>query len=315
VDDFEEGSTVLCAGDFFDSYSNSEDVLYSAMWAASRTSKILTGNHDVVNIADRKGTLDIVATVFDVRVVPCRFGKVNYQHVYPTLPSDTHLVMVPHHSSQELFEAALEDVLTVALTEKDARHILIAHCNYDSPFIKDDVTLNMTSRMAQRLLTAFDYIFLGHEHNHRTDHDNRLIVVGSPHPTGFGDISDKFVVSLGDVGMSPILKQVWSKNSHYLECDWKDAVGQIHSDHQFVKLVGEVAPSEIHSLASTVRRLWKDFKPFAIKSDVKVLSGEASASAFDTRQSVRINEIIELELRGSPELYQLWKEITNEEEK
>jgi DNA repair exonuclease SbcCD nuclease subunit len=311
VDDFGEDGTILCAGDFFDTYSNSEDVLYSSMWAANKTSKILTGNHDVINIADRKGTLDIIGTVFDARVVPCKFGKVNYQYVYQTLPSNTHIVMVPHHSSQALFEDALEDVLTAAMTRKEDRHILIAHCNYDSPFIHDDVTLNMTSKMAQRLLTGFEYIFLGHEHTHRTDHDNRLIVVGSPHPTGFGDISDKFVVSLLEDGGYPILKQTWSQHKNYLECDWKDVMVNLTVDHQFIKLTGEVTPSDIHSLASVIRRVWKDFLPFAIKSEVKILSGESSVSTLSRADTVRINEIIESELKGSPELYELWKEITN----
>lgn len=313
IDDFDEGDTVICAGDFYHSYSNDEEVLHSSLWAADKTHKILAGNHDVVNIRDRKGTLDIVGTIFDGKVVPCKFGEVNYQ-VMPTMfpaAGSALLYMVPHHSSQELFEDALEAVRKSA-EKKECPCILVTHCNYNSEFVNDTVTLHMTQRKAERLLKSFDYIVLGHEHNHKTDLDDRVIVVGSPHPTGFGDISDKYIVTMFEDGRSPIRKQVWSKEKQYLECDWSEVMDKVTQDHQWIKITGEVPSSMIHDLANQISDLWKFSQAFAIKSEVKVLAGETSASSLELVSSDKISEIIENELKGNPELYELWRSINDQ---
>lgn len=311
IDDFDDSDIILCAGDFYHTYKNSEEDIYSSMWSASKTSKILTGNHDVVNIRGAKGSLDLIASMFDSHVVPCRFGKVSYQVLPATFPPTPNhsIYMVPHHSNQELFVEALDAVAESAKTCDKA--ILVTHCNYDSPFIKDDVTLNMSSRKAQELLKSFEYIFLGHEHNPRTDHDDRVIVVGSPHPTGFGDISDKYIVTIDEQFNTPIRKQVWSKSKHYLECDYSELPELLTADHQWVKLTGTVVPSQIHELASTIRLGWKLFSPFAIKSEVEILTGDSFATSQTESTVERINEIIEMELKNSPELYKLWRQIND----
>jgi DNA repair exonuclease SbcCD nuclease subunit len=281
------------------------------MWTASQTSKILAGNHDVVNIREAKGTLDIIETVFDSQVVPCRFGKVNYQVMSTGIPiiDGPLLYLVPHHSNQELFNSALETAAESA-DEHENVCMLITHCNYDSPFVKDDVALNMTQRHAKKLLKSFDYIFLGHEHNPRQELGGRLTVVGSPHPTGFGDISDKFVVSIDpDNGNILYYDRVWEKALHYLECDYSELADKLNENHQWVRLTGEIAPSEIHTLASLIRDAWKHFEPFAIRSDVQILTGDINATTFDTSNVDNINEIIERELKNSPDLYKLWRSL------
>lgn len=313
VGDFDQDELIICAGDLFDTYQNTEEVLHSTLWACDRTDYILAGNHDVVNILGRKGTLDIVGTVFDGKVIAHKFGKPNLRAVYMSVPptDDTPMiVMVPHHSNQKLFEEALEACEVVAEAHP-GKSILISHCNYNSDFIKDDVALNMTQRHAKKLLKSFEYIFLGHEHNHRTDLDGRLIVVGSPHPTNFGDISDKFVVSWDGEG-HPVMKQTWSKSKHYLEVHWANLAENLTPDHQWVKLTGEIPPSEIHSLAKFIRDAWKHYSPFAIKSEVKIIGGEASASDYHAHDSSKISEIIESELKGSPDLYEMWRSITDD---
>lgn len=309
----DQEDAIICGGDFYHTYQNSEEVLYDSLWAASMTDKILAGNHDVVNIADKKGTLDIVATVLDTRVVPCKFGESSYRVVPINFPPDkatTHLYLVPHHSTQELFETTL-DAARVSAKKSIGKNVLIAHCNYDSKFIKDQVMLNLTQRKAAYLLDHFDYIVLGHEHNYREDLDGRVIVVGSPHPTAFGDISDKFVLRFLD-GCKPYKKRTWSK-AHYLEADWQEVKAKQSIEHQWIKVTGEISPSQLHDLAGVVRDVWKGGKPFAVKSDVKILTGDATRSAYHSATPERVAEIIELELKNSPELYALWKEITNDQ--
>jgi len=308
-----EPATVVCAGDFYHTYRNSEEDIYASMWSASKTDYILAGNHDVTNVKGAKGSLDLMATVFDKRVVPCKFGKVNYKciTVKPFATPSKHMIIVPHHSSQELFMQSL--IAAAAEADKLGDCILITHCNYDSPFISDDVTLHMSKRLATDLLKSFKYIFLGHEHNHRTDLDGRLVVIGSPHPTGFGDISDKYVVSIDPDFTKPIMKEVWRKSRHYLECGYRDLPDLLNEDHQWVKITGKIVPSELHELASTIRTAWKLFTPFAIKSEVKILTGDITAAAYNDSSVERINEIIEMELKNSPELYALWRQINDDQ--
>ena len=168
VDSFDPKAYKICSGDFFHTYQNTEEVLYASMSAASKTGRIIAGNHDVVNIADRKGTMDILEAVFYQQIVPCKFGEVSYETLGVTNAEDV-VFLVPHHSSQALFEKALSTAKTSAMG-RECKKILVTHCNYDSPFVKDDVMLNMTSGMAKDLLEVFDWIVLGHDHNHPIGH-------------------------------------------------------------------------------------------------------------------------------------------------
>lgn len=307
---FDPGLT-LCAGDFYHKYQNTEEVLHSSFWAASQTDKILAGNHDVVNIADKKGTLDILDTVFNGQVVPTKFGQSTFTVVQPDDCPDQHVYMVPHHSTQELFVDALTSAKARADRTK-GMNILVAHCNYDNPFVRDKITLHLSEREAIWLLKTFDYIVLGHEHTFKLALEDRLVVVGSPHPTGFGDIEDKYTVHIDDDG-TLLHNQVWSASANYVECDWREADTKVADSHQWIRLTGEAEPFEMHDLAKRIRSIWKVMSPFAVRSDVKILTGDATRSAHDVLSPDKINEIIEKELQSSPEMYALWKEIFDDQ--
>ena len=312
VDEFYKSSTIICAGDFYHTYKNSEEDIHASLWTASQTHKILAGNHDVVNIKGAKGSLDLIETMFDSQVVPCKFGKINYQVVVPNSPNSNCLIyMVPHHSNQKLFDDALS-LAMLSAREMEGPCILVTHCNYDSPFIKDNVTLNMSRREAEFLLKDFDSIYLGHEHTHKVDLDGRLVVIGSPHPTGFGDISDKYVACINEETLECYMKLVWEKDKHYLECEYTQLQDLLNEDHQWVKLTGKIVPSEMHELASIVRKGWKLFQPFAIKSEVEIITGDAFRTEYQDSSVDRINEVIEMELKNSPELYELWRKVNED---
>lgn len=301
----------VCAGDFFDTYQNPEEVLHDSFWPANETNYILAGNHDVVNIKGRKGSLDIIDTVFSNKVVPCHYGKPYFRSLcfptkrqrslYPTL------YMVPHHSSQDLFELALDAAMQQAEKDDD-NAILVLHCNYNSDFARDETSLNLSQRKAKYLLSVFDLIFIGHEHNHRTDLYDRVIVVGSPHPTSFADISDKFVIHFND--RIPTLVPTWSASRHYLEVPHDQLLDRVRPDHQFIRITGSILPSELHELTKSIRAVWQQHSPFAIRSDVVVATGSQEETRFTGMSPERLHAIICQELKGSPDLLALWKEVT-----
>jgi len=309
VESAQPGRSVICSGDFFDKYQNPEEVLLSSLPIAERTHAILAGNHDVVNIKDRSGSLDVVSAVVR-NVYGTPFGMCN-STIFHTTCRNT-LYLVPHHSTQELFESALSEALSHAESGNGiGLKILVTHCNYDNELMQDKVALNLPKRIAAHLLKAFDFIVLGHEHAHRTDLNDRVIVVGSPHPVGFGDMGDKFVLTFGEDG--PELHDVWSVNRNFLEVDYRAALDKVKDHHQFIRLTGQVQPAQLHELSGVIKDIWKQFSPFAVKSEVEVITGNAERTRFQAMSPDRLQAIIAAELESVPDQLALWKEITRDQ--
>ena len=171
----------VCGGDFFDKFSNPETTIIDAMEYADQFDVILSGNHDHSQRADTKSSLDVIASANLER------GAVTSEPFF-----GKNLYLVPHCLSQELFMAALDDAQQrAARAEHNVPRILVTHCSYDLSFELSTSSLNLTRERAEQLLTAFDYVLLGHEHVAREDFDGRLQVIGSHFPTSFSDLSDK----------------------------------------------------------------------------------------------------------------------------
>lgn len=171
----------VCAGDFFDKFSNPETTIIEAMEYADQFDVILSGNHDHSQRADTKSSLDVIASANLER------GAVTSEPFF-----GKNLYLVPHCLSQELFMAALDDAQQrAARAEHNVPRILVTHCSYDLSFELSTSSLNLTRERAEQLLTAFDYVLLGHEHVAREDFDGRLQVIGSHFPTSFSDLTDK----------------------------------------------------------------------------------------------------------------------------
>ena len=171
----------VCGGDFFDKFSNPETTIIEAMEYADQFDVILSGNHDHSQRADTKSSLDVIASANLER------GAVTSEPFF-----GKNLYLVPHCLSQELFMAALDDAQQrAARAEHNVPRILVTHCSYDLSFELSTSSLNLTRERAEQLLTAFDYVLLGHEHVAREDFDGRLQVIGSHFPTSFSDLTDK----------------------------------------------------------------------------------------------------------------------------
>ena len=171
----------VCGGDFFDRFSNPETTIIEAMEYADQFDAILAGNHDHSQRADTKSSLDVIASANLER------GAVTSEPFF-----GKNLYLVPHCLSQELFMAALDDAQQrAARAELNVPRILVTHCSYDLSFELSTSALNLTRERAEQLLTAFDYVLLGHEHVAQEDFAGRLIVIGSHFPTAFDNLTDK----------------------------------------------------------------------------------------------------------------------------
>ena len=316
-----EDAYTICAGDFFHEHDNSSEVMASALGSFNGTDLILEGNHDVSTVRYRYSSLKFLQELEDRHAGPRELSAPKVVTANFAEPSFSLMAMrdkvywlLPHQTDQDIFDAALEQVAEHAASSTEVRKkFLIAHCNYDNPFARDQTSLNMSKAQAVRLLEVFDAVILGHEHTFKTDLNDRLIVLGSPHPTNFGDISEKFVLEIDAEG-EMLIVPVWSPDEHYLEMDWQGPVLDALCDKtQFVKLTGMAAPADAPALAKVIKGIWKYGTPFAVKSEVSIIRPSGSLLTEEDRVAVSVLEKITKELAtDSPAQYELWKEVSSD---
>ena len=304
----------ICGGDLFDTYSNNEQVIKDGGYIIDRTALTIAGNHDIAQDADKIGSLQLLAQTNlgnnFVDVVTSEFNKVVFDYSI----QNGHLVFaVPHHTTQELFERALEGSAeqAAAYHQEHKLKLLLLHCNYNSGFAEDSETaLNLTSDKAKALLSVFDYVFLGHEHEPAEHHDDRVIIIGNVHPTGFSDVSDKRVIRITDDGIVESIP-VWTRMDGYDTYSCHELPEQTHA--QFVEISGEVEPGDLAALARGVRKLWKnspDLLALRLTTHAKALASVPPGHA--NQSLVTLPAIIKAELASRPELKSLWEEFSDE---
>ena len=308
----------ICAGDFFHKHQNTEELLSRAWPLAEMTSLILSGNHDVTNDADKVGSLELLrrinpARIEDPWIVPVEFNQPYYESVWFGKGSNPcEICLVPHHSTQALFEQTLENILVDVPTGPRAVRLLVLHCNYNSPFVLEDGSLNLTRAKAGQLLNLFDKIVIGHDHNPKEDFGGRLVVLGNTHPTGFGDLSNKRIMLFDEATGSHSFETIWEVAKGFQEVRYNELAG-VRPGVEFLQVTGEVGPEELHEVMQQLRKLWVSREDlFAVRSLVTVKTGDTMANYAKT-ETLNVRELIEEELKPNEDLYALWKEILAEQ--
>jgi DNA repair exonuclease SbcCD nuclease subunit len=201
-----KGHTVVCAGDFFDKSSNTEQVIASTFEIAKHTDHILAGNHDVSNNIESVSSLALLDEIYHNVLFS------NEQLYIIKDLGDAELFFIPHVMSQETFLSALERVEKAR--KKNA--VLILHCNYDVPSDTADVHLTLSRERARELLATFHYIFIGHEHTAKEDFGGRLQIIGSFRPTAFDNLDTKSVIVLDTEAMTISREEVWKETNAFV---------------------------------------------------------------------------------------------------
>jgi len=303
-------SPVVCLGDLFDTFSNSERDIIAGANVASECTKVLAGNHDSLSQEGSEGSLDIVDSLTE-GVVVIKNSNLNSPYFIRTIIDDIVFVFVPHHATNQLFEEALLETSSFDKSSKKLR-VVCLHCNYDNDMVTDsDTSLNLTSKMADKLLEVYDYIFIGHEHNPRTEKSGKVVIVGNPYPTSFSDISDKFFWELGSDGE---LKKhrVFDVSKQYVELDYiPSAEAKSWPQAEFIDVTGEIGPADRVNLAKYMKYLWR-VNPQAsmIRNKVNVRSALTQTSG----EAVDLNNLATV-IRDSIEdkkMKQLWDKYEGE---
>ena len=264
---------VVCAGDLFDTFSNSELDIVSAAGVAQFCDVILAGNHDSLNQADAVGSLDVVGELCeDTTIVKAlEFDKPCYEQGELEGMS---LAFIPHHPSQELFDTALlhfTEAANAADTCGEKLRAVFLHCNYENSMTDGhDTSLNLTKAQAEALLEISDYIFIGHEHQPRELLDGRLIICGNIHPTSFSDISDKYYYDLTADSLEKTL--CWSQADNSAKIEYTgDIFPTIPEGVDFIDITGQITSEKGADLAEYVRECWEVANPLMVRNNVAIV--------------------------------------------
>lgn len=244
---------VYCLGDLFDTESNDERVIQHGYRVAQQCEKVLAGNHDLPNREGKLSSLQLIAGMLEEDQVV--LGSVDEPGFQVDAHDLAHVYLVPHMATQALFDQSLQEVHDFAGREvKDRPKILCLHCNYNSGFIQNDASLNLTTAQADWLLERFDYVLLGHEHVPRKLHGGQLIILGNTHPTSFSDISRKVIWEFNDTGFRE--HEIWSTDG-FMSLNWEDASTEIEGV-QFLDIVGSAPSDQLPKIAASIAKLWRD---------------------------------------------------------
>lgn len=298
----------FCAGDLFDSFSNSEEVIRSAAEVVNKTTLILAGNHDMENRADSVGSLQLLR---DIHPSPEKFlvNDMNDSEPYGTTLEGTEFLFVPHTPTQEKYEHALLQAAQAAREGADngTWKVLITHCNLMAGYPDaSDSTLNLSKELVEQLLQDFHKILLGHEHVPNSFYEGRVQVIGNLHPTGFSDISDKRVLIYDTQTGAIEFVPVWRKDEWYYSGPASNANDRSCS---FYDLQDDLLPGEANKLVSRL---------FTKGAMAVRISGQESLSAARLEQAQEslesLPEKISRDLKENrPDLYPLWEELKNED--
>ena len=179
-DAFEQALDIPCdvrlfAGDFFNHYSVSEEMLKYAIHQLSRYPEvhniILGGNHDSTKVYSKVSSLDVLEETSNIEVIN------SFHPNCIKLKDGTTITLIPHMKSQEDFDEACNSI--------SASDIVLLHCTYGDrpPYIQSTNDLYLSPEIADEMAEKHGNVFIGHVHKHRTILPN-FIQLGSIIPQG-----------------------------------------------------------------------------------------------------------------------------------
>lgn len=260
----------ICCGDFFDKYTNRENVLADGARLLPRFDVIMSGNHDVRNVTKDPFGNEPIGSLRLLSELPLSGERST--HVLFTETGETPRFyfgedgctwyFLCHYLTQEDFEAALRTACeehAESSKDNDHRGYLFLHCNVGDGYGKTaeahDSTLTLTPELQALAEEHFDLIFVGHEHKPRRQ--GKVVVLGNTFPLSFGEICERFVYVLdtvtGELEQHSMLQPVYQKvpaGSLCAEGAWYDGL-------QFLDITGEVKVEDVPALNRLIAQVWK----------------------------------------------------------
>jgi DNA repair exonuclease SbcCD nuclease subunit len=293
----------ICAGDFFDKESVSEQTILDSLPIAERTDFIMAGNHDLSNRDGKATSFSILAEIVGQKALIADY-KDNIG--FSAEIGSTLFCFAPHVLTQAAYEAMIEDLRLEAAKFAGYR-VLIAHCNYNmNQALLSESTLNLSQELAYNLLADFHYIAIGHQHTPMDLCEGRIKIIGSYQPTAFDNMESKRALVFDtETGLFEDL-QTWGAEQHYYSGLASDTPTDFRQYCDL--LLDDMNPGEAQKLATDLFRAGA----FGVRlrrpeEEEKGERKEVSVAAFH-----RLPETISQELQESrPHLVPLWEEVSH----
>lgn len=292
-------SVTVCGGDFFDKTSNPEEVILSALPIADLTDIVLSGNHDVHNREGRESSLTLLAEMFPGKVLLTDDSKLEG---FSMELGQTLFCMAPHCLTQDAY-MQMVDSLAKEADQYNGFRVLLLHCNWDmDPERLTESTLNLTKADAERLLSSFHHILIGHVHTPADYYEGRVKILGSTFPTAFDNLTDKRMLEYDCDTGAFTEHRVWSSERAFIgkasECP---APGMHYYD-----LTDDLDPGKAQKL---VVDLFKS-GAFGVRLQ-KSEDAEQEKVEFSSAQFSNLAQSIATDIRDKkPHLVPLWEEMT-----
>lgn len=326
-----QAGTVVCLGDLFDTHSNPEWVIKQGLRVAKACDIVLGGNHDITARRDDISSLDLVAEVLadeeDVTVVRAPYGE-PHVHVQTLQPSVTgksaDLFLIPHVTTQELFEDSLQEAEEMSRNSSADRKLLLLHVNFDLSFDVNETSLVLNRDWANRLIDqdVFDFILTGHEHPPSNHLGNRMVVLGNTVPLSQGEVGPRRVAvySIEDNTIEyhplPSLYKVVIDNAAERIDELGDfVVVNEPSDENtigYVEVKGEVSSEQFSSVQKAIRRLWKRYPNLVSLKNSTWLRGMGVDPDHVDEPLESLEDKIRRDLQDRPDFLAVFEEIMQE---
>lgn len=302
----EDCDHAFCLGDLFDRFSNKENILAQGYVVLDNLNICMAGNHDLIADAKDTSSLQFLSSFLEGSS-PVVLEPFSYEEDKYTVH------FVPHCINQKAFDDAVYKVKP----SKGKVNILCLHCNYNSDFATQEISLNLTKEGAKFLLEekGFDYILIGHEHNAAVHFGGKLIILGNTHPTSFHDISDKFVWVYDSNKKSFDKEQIYHADQRFWRVSVDDFMTGDFPDKElhWVQIDGTLESGQAVEFAKKVKQLWQEIPSlFAVRVEAKAKTSEVDGINAEGFMQVMQRIQQEVESMGDSLVLSLYNEIVEE---
>ncbi len=304
--DDEGAARIICLGDLFDTYSNTESVLLQGASVMGRVDYCLAGNHDISNDVNNVGSLQALRQLLNTveheeKVILGDSASV--ASAKAVIFGECNIVFAPHVMSQELFERALQEA--AKLVKSSSLNILCLHCNVGES--DGSSALFLTKQMQDYLLPMFDKIILGHEHVPRELQDGKIVVLGNTFPLSFGEIANRYCYML-DTSTGE-LRKVWKSFNtkfDYKSIDARELLSDEseleleNSTASLFEITGSIDKAYQIDLIKSIAKLWRNNGAILMLKNNVMITGTDSKPV-DVRQERRtLRELVSDAIDSTP---------------
>lgn len=295
------GTNVIVNGDFFDTYQvPMTDLLMAYMttseWLSTKGQELvlLPGNHDLSKNSANMSSFEVMA-----RLLMAQYpDKVRYLAGGNWVDEGQGIYAISHVANQDLFELELAKV-------PEGTKTLLLHVNFDNVYAgQSDHSLNIDREQAKVLTKRGITLVLGHEHQHRTMMNDKVILVGNQTPSSVSDClthgegqkdGKKYCLEIAGEDMELI--PTWKFNDKvggFAEADWQDLSG-VPAEVGFVRVIGRATSAEAPSVIKAISKLRQSHKAYVITNGVQVEgvgSVDGIAESVEDIRSVNVLEML-----------------------